>query len=178
MQAAQPIPIKEKRVRDRRKDYKKAEEWHRRARIGLVEERRKSIRREEDREDQQFLSWYRDEGSGPETPRRIIFDRASILIRHEGRNQVIDFEGELSYADHAAIQEVVRKIACEDHEGVILNMNGVTAVDSAGLGVLMGIHISQSRQGKEISLVNLRQSVYRTIVNCGIQKILPVKQTS
>jgi stage II sporulation protein AA (anti-sigma F factor antagonist) len=176
LQVPQPTVVKEKRVRDRRKDYKRAEDWNRRARIGLVEERRKSIRRDEDRAEFQYLSWYRDEGE--DTPRKVIFDRASLLIRPEGSSKIIDFEGELSYTDHAAIQELLRKTASEDHEQVVLNMKGVTALDSAGLGILMGLHISHSRQGKEISLINLRQSVYRTIVNCGIQKILAVRQAS
>jgi anti-anti-sigma factor len=175
LQARQTSTVKEKRVRDRRKDYKAAEEWNRRSRLGLVEERRRSVRREEDKEKYQYLSWYREETAGPEEPRKIMFDRVNMLIRQEGRRKVIDFEGELSYADHVAIQNVIRDIASDDHEEVVLDLGNLSSIDTAGLGLIVGIHITHARKDKPVTVVNMAPSVHRMVVNCGIQKILTVK---
>jgi len=55
-------------------------------------------------------------------------------------------------------------------------MAKLTGLDSAGLGVLVGIHICQSRKGKAVTVVDVPPTVYRTIVNCGLQKMFAVNQ--
>jgi anti-sigma B factor antagonist len=59
-----------------------------------------------------------------------------------------------------------------DH--LILDMSGVSYLDSAGVGALVSLFVSRRNQGKTISLVALTQQSIAVLQVSGPLKLLPV----
>jgi anti-sigma B factor antagonist len=165
----------ERRNGDRRKDYKRAEKWHRDSVSGFVAERRRSVRREEDADRSKHFVWYLDEDDKKNGIRRVILDRVSLYLRRDGDTQFIDMSGELSHADHLEVRQILDTIVQVGIPEVVVNLEGLDGVDSAGLGVLVGLRLWQRQHKGQLRLVNVPDSVYRTFMNCRLQKIFCIE---
>ena len=54
-----------------------------------------------------------------------------------------------------ALRETVKSLLASGHKKMVLNMENVTYIDSAGLGTLVASHHSASTQGASLKLSNL-----------------------
>ncbi len=72
---------------------------------------------------------------------------------------VIDLNGRITLGDATErLREAVEK-AAKQSRCVVLNFGGVTYVDSAGLGQLVGCHASVSNTGGQIKLLNVQKKL-------------------
>jgi anti-anti-sigma factor len=166
----------ERRNGDRRKDYKRAEKWHRDSVSGFVTERRRSIRREEDADLSKHFIWYLGEEDKKNGIRRVILDRVGLYLRRNGDTLYIDMNGELSHVDHLEVREILDTILQAGIPEVVVNLDGLNGVDSAGLGVLVGLRLWQREHKGRLRLVNVPDSVYRIFMNCRLQKVLCIEE--
>jgi anti-sigma B factor antagonist len=54
-----------------------------------------------------------------------------------------------------ALRETVKSLLASGHKKIVLNMDNVTYIDSAGLGTLVASHHSAGTQGASLKLSNL-----------------------
>jgi anti-sigma B factor antagonist len=85
---------------------------------------------------------------------------SSASLRQSGRVTIIDIEGRISLADglgvmRAAIQDAI----AADQKAILLNLDGVDYMDSAGLAELVSAYITLSNLGGKLKLLNVRDRV-------------------
>ena len=77
----------------------------------------------------------------------------SLLIQHRkvGTTEVLDCNGQLTLGDGtAALRQAIKKSS----GNLLLNLSGVTYIDSAGLGELVGSYSTVKEQGRKMKLLN------------------------
>lgn len=80
----------------------------------------------------------------------------NITNKEIGGISVVSFDGRIVLGpETAGFRERVRTLLVEHRKKIVLNMTNVTYVDSSGLGMLVGMHVSARGQGAEIHLSNL-----------------------
>jgi anti-sigma B factor antagonist len=81
-------------------------------------------------------------------------------IRHTGDVTILDLNGRISLTDAAwsgsgvAVGQVIRELVKKGERKIVLNLKGVTYIDSSGIGELTGALTSVQKQGGELKLVN------------------------
>ena len=81
-------------------------------------------------------------------------------IRRTGDVTILDLEGRISLTDAlwsasgVELGKVIRELVKNGERKILLNLKGVTYVDSSGIGELTGGLTSVKRQGGELKLVN------------------------
>src|SRR5438270_6418982 len=63
-------------------------------------------------------------------------------------------------ASGPSIQDRVRELFKTGHRNIIIDLGGVTYLDSSGLGQLVGSYATAASQGREIKLLNLNKRVH------------------
>jgi anti-sigma B factor antagonist len=81
-------------------------------------------------------------------------------IRSTGDITILDLEGRISLTDAlwsasgVVLGKVIRELLKKGERKILLNLKGVTYVDSSGIGELTGALTAVQRQGGELKLVN------------------------
>jgi anti-sigma B factor antagonist len=60
---------------------------------------------------------------------------------------------------------------------MILDMSGVSFLDSAGVGALVSLFVSRRNQGKQFALAALPPQAVAVVTVAGLQNLLPVYKT-
>ncbi len=87
-------------------------------------------------------------------------------IRRSGDVTILDLEGRISLTDAlwsgsgSALGEVIRGLVKNGERKFLLNLTGVTYIDSSGMGELTGSLTAVRRQGGELKLVNPTPKVF------------------
>ena len=85
---------------------------------------------------------------------------------------ILDLEGRLVLGDgEQEFREKVDELMKEGHTRILVNMNAVTYIDSAGVGAVVWKYITLVRRGGALKLLNLRP---RTHTVLSITKLLTV----
>jgi anti-sigma B factor antagonist len=84
---------------------------------------------------------------------------------------ILDLKGRLSLGEEVAfgpgsgliLSETVRDLAKKGRKNILLNLAGVTYVDSSGVGQLVGALTSAGRQGVSLKLLNPTKPVFELL---------------
>ncbi len=69
---------------------------------------------------------------------------------------VVDLDGRIVLGEESgALRDAVKGLLAAGKKRIVLNMSEVTYIDSAGLGILVGAHVSAKNQGASLHLSNL-----------------------
>ena len=72
---------------------------------------------------------------------------------------IVDCAGRLIFGEEtASLRDTVKKLIA-DNKDVVLNLGGVTYIDSGGLGTLVSLYTSAQTAGGAIKLANLTQRI-------------------
>ncbi len=71
----------------------------------------------------------------------------------------------------------IPKLRQETAKHLVLDMSGVSFLDSAGVGALVSLFVSRRNQGKSFALAALPPQATAVITVAGLQKLLPVSKT-
>ena len=83
-----------------------------------------------------------------------------INERHEGIVTVLDLKGRIRIGGVTiALHKAIRCLVSEGKNQILLNLAGVSHIDSSGLGELISSHVSLSNEGGTIKLVHLTESL-------------------
>jgi anti-sigma B factor antagonist len=75
------------------------------------------------------------------------------------------------------VSEFIQKLRPETAAHVVLDMSGVTFLDSAGVGSLVSLFVSRRNQGKTFALAALPPQSTAVVMVAGLQNLLPVFKT-
>lgn len=83
-----------------------------------------------------------------------------IKERRIGELVVLDMDGQIRIGGGSiVIRTTIRRLVEEGTTKILLNLAGVSNIDSSGLGELVSGHISLSKKGGEMKLLHLTQSL-------------------
>ncbi len=88
---------------------------------------------------------------------------------------VLDLKGKLTIGEgDALLKETIQRLMDQGHNKLLLNLEDVPYVDSAGLGEIVRTYTTVSRQGGSLKLVNLTKRITDLL---AITKLLTVFDT-
>ena len=91
-----------------------------------------------------------------------------------GDTRIVECNGRIALGDESAnLGDKVRELLIECKQ-IVLDLGGVTYIDSIGLGVLVGLLILAQKAGGNIKLANLKP---RLVDVLGVTKLMTVFET-
>ena len=92
-----------------------------------------------------------------------------------GPATVLELTGRLVLGDgDEPLKGKVKALLLQGASHVMLNMTGVTYVDSAGLGALVGLSLTARQQGRAVTLVNPSQRLVELLAMAKLQNVVTV----
>jgi anti-sigma B factor antagonist len=71
---------------------------------------------------------------------------------------VVELSGRIVLGEESGkLRETVKNLIAAGKKRIVLDMSGVTYIDSAGLGILVAAHVSAKKEGAAVSLCALGQ---------------------
>ena len=96
----------------------------------------------------------------------------NIIERHEGNVTILDLAGKIRMGeDTAKLTLALRVVVADGEKNILLNMAGISYIDSSGLGELVASYNSLQKSGGELKLLHLTDRVSELMV---ITKLLTV----
>jgi anti-sigma B factor antagonist len=87
--------------------------------------------------------------------------KVTISVRETENAIVVKAEGRIALgASGPSLQETVRELVASGHQHIVLDLGGVTYMDSSGLGWLIGSYATAVSRDSEIKLSCLNKKVY------------------
>jgi anti-sigma B factor antagonist len=84
-----------------------------------------------------------------------------INARETPNAMILEVAGRITLgAPGPSVQDGVRELLDTEHKNIILDLGGVTFLDSSGLGQLVGSYATAISHGCEIKLMNLNKRAY------------------
>jgi anti-sigma B factor antagonist len=101
--------------------------------------------------------------------------RMQIEERVVGDVTILDLKGKITLGEgDEALKDKVNSLALQQRKYILLNLEGVPYIDSAGLGEVVRTYTTISRQGGQLKLVNLTKRITDLLM---ITKLLTVFET-
>ena len=83
----------------------------------------------------------------------------SAIIRHVGQVSVIEVTGKLTSFESGALRSSIAQLLKEGRKQILLNLSGLTYLDSSGIGDLVHTYMSVIKGGGEMKVVGLSDKV-------------------
>ncbi len=78
-------------------------------------------------------------------------------VRKVGEVAIVDLNGKITLGENTGIlRDELRSLLSQGTKNIVLNMAGVSYVDSAGLGELVGAYTTATNQGGALKLLHLQ----------------------
>jgi len=98
-----------------------------------------------------------------------------IEERAVGEVTILDLKGKMTLGEgDELLKEKINSLVQKGHKKLILNLEGVPYIDSAGLGEIVRTYTTVSRQGGKLKLLNLTKRITDLL---SITKLLTVFET-
>ena len=77
-------------------------------------------------------------------------------VRDEGGVRILDLEGKITIGGgDVLLRKLVEESLAAGHTNIVLNLSGVSHIDSAGIGEMVGCFATVTRRGGKMKLLNL-----------------------
>jgi anti-sigma B factor antagonist len=81
-------------------------------------------------------------------------------VRDVGAVRVLDLEGKITIGSgDVELRKSVEDAVAAGHNNILLNLRGVTHIDSSGIGEMVGVYTTMTRKGGKMKLVNLTPKI-------------------
>ena len=85
---------------------------------------------------------------------------------------VVEASGRIEYGESSLqLRDLTRRLTSDGGRFFVLNLGGVTHVDSTGLGLLLSIYATVRNQGGDLKLVNVNTRIHQLL---KVTKLLQV----
>ncbi len=99
----------------------------------------------------------------------------NIRERQAGDVTILDLEGKITIGEgNVALRSAIRRLAQEGKKKVLLNLSGVSYMDSSGIGELVASHTTIRREDGQLKMLGLGEKIKELLV---ITKLLTVFDT-
>jgi len=96
----------------------------------------------------------------------------NINERQAGDVTVLDMSGKITIGEGSvALRTAIRRLLEEGKKRILLNLSGVSYVDSSGIGELVSSYTAINKEGGQLKLLNLTQKIQDLLT---ITKLLTV----
>jgi len=94
--------------------------------------------------------------------------------RQVGNVAVVDLQGKVTLGENTGIlRDELRSLLAQGKKNIVLNMKGVSYVDSAGLGELVGAYTTAANQGGAVKLLHLQGKMKDLLQITKLETIFP-----
>ena len=101
-----------------------------------------------------------------------------ILEDRQGDVLVLNLKGELMGGDEAKdFQDRIYRAIEEEDEKIVVRLDGVSWMNSSGLGMLMGALTTLRSSGGDLKLAHVPERVHRPIVVTKLDRVLAMYDT-
>ena len=101
-----------------------------------------------------------------------------IQERTQGGVALIDVSGKLVAGEQSGeLKDKVNSLIFQGRRQIVLNLAGVSYIDSMGLGELVAVHATVAKQGGQIVLVALTTRVHDLLAICRLLTVFDVFDT-
>jgi anti-sigma B factor antagonist len=83
----------------------------------------------------------------------------SAIIRQVGQVSVVEVSGKLTSFESGALRNSIAQLLKEGRRQILLNLSGLTYLDSSGIGDLVHTYMSVIKRGGEMKVVGLTDKV-------------------
>jgi len=83
----------------------------------------------------------------------------SVQIRHRDGVALVGVAGHLTFFEGSALRDSVRQLLDEKHKNFLLNLSGLTYLDSSGIGELARLYVTVVKQGGVMKVIGLTPKV-------------------
>jgi anti-anti-sigma factor len=97
----------------------------------------------------------------------------TVRVEHDGEALVVSAFGDLDLSNVKTLEAELRWAIAGDASGVILDLGGVSFLDSAGLRVVLLMAKQSLRNGGRLRLLRGSAPVERVIDGSGMRHLLP-----
>jgi anti-sigma B factor antagonist len=81
-------------------------------------------------------------------------------VRDVGAVRVLDLEGKITIGSgDVELRKSVEDAVAAGHNNILLNLQGITHIDSSGIGEMVGVYTTMTRKGGKMKLVNLTPKI-------------------
>jgi anti-sigma B factor antagonist len=81
----------------------------------------------------------------------------TVKNRRVGNVEILDLSGKITLGENAGVlRDELTSLLAQGQKSILLNMGGVSYVDSAGLGELVGAYTTATNQGGSVKLLHLQ----------------------
>jgi len=88
---------------------------------------------------------------------------------------VVEFDGKITLGEGSSLlRETLDRVLSEGHKNILIDLEGVSYIDSAGLGELVGCSASARARGAGIKLVHLQKKIQGLL---QITKLITIFET-
>lgn len=99
----------------------------------------------------------------------------NINERQSGDVTVLDMEGRVTIGEGSVtLRNEIRRLVGEGKKNIVLNLGGVSYLDSSGIGELVSSFTAVGKEGGTLKLLNLTQKIQDLL---AITKLLTVFET-
>src|SRR5205085_12550323 len=96
----------------------------------------------------------------------------NIRERQAGDVTILDLEGRITIGDgNVSLRNAIRRLIQEGKKRILLNLAGVSYIDSSGIGELVSSYTAIGKDGGQLKLLNLTQKLQDLLT---ITKLLTV----
>ena len=99
--------------------------------------------------------------------------RLAVEVRHDGETLVISPRGELDISTTRALEVELRKGLDGDAPEVILDLRGVSFIDSTGVRLLVFAAAHSRSKGDRLRMLRGSEEVERRLLVSGLERSLP-----
>jgi anti-sigma B factor antagonist len=97
--------------------------------------------------------------------------RFSVTTREEGDVTIVTIKGAIMYAEAGASHEMFTDLIAKRRKKFLLNLGGVTHLDSSGIGALARAFTTVKKADGELKMVDLSKQVERLLDMTNLYKI-------
>lgn len=101
----------------------------------------------------------------------------NVESRRDGNNLVLKADGRVDGTNASEFQDAMKGEIEESDRAVILDLEDLTYISSAGLRVVLLIAKDLQRQGAKMAACSLSEPVKEVFVISGFDKIIPIHET-
>src|SRR3954451_16883468 len=81
----------------------------------------------------------------------------TVKNRRVGNVEILDLSGKITLGENAGVlRDELTSLLAQGQKSILFNMQGVSYVDSAGLGELVGAYTTATNQGGSVKLLHLQ----------------------
>jgi len=97
-----------------------------------------------------------------------------VSSRQAGTAQLIDVNGEIDLYTSSVVQDCIQTLIDQGHTRLIVDLDGVSYLDSTGLGLLMKVALKLQETGGRLAVLCASAKVLRVLGLLGLTESLPV----